>query len=452
MDIFLLFQMVVASLSAVVLYTFIGFIPGTDETSVLVPVSLALVLAGTAPMIILTFFISAIITLNLTNAMPTALVGLPGGVLSSPMIEHALYLKNQGLSTITIKKMAAGSLIGTVVSVPISLLLANLLTPFATVIQPYASLLFVIGAVFLSVIGKHKSLALLSIVPLALLFQSLRHLYWGMGVVPKDTNITTSFFLGITIGPLIISLLSLLNKENRTNMLTDQLKTIAIPKELNKEQSLNPFKILSKQEIKSASLVSFISNFLFVLSPVGLIILFGEAVANRKKDPVEKASTTITSMSALAHSTYLSGIIIPLIALGIPLSPTAIGPGNALFNAPPVFTVTHNLHHLLSRGEFVWAILVGAVISSLISYVIIIRYAGRISQFVLTKIPHEAVLGLFISFILLLAYMDAGLINIFGVLLIGIICGTLNKMGVNYGIQFMTLYAAPWIVEKLATL
>lgn len=452
MDIFLLFQMVVASLSAVVLYTFIGFIPGTDETSVLVPVSLALVLAGTAPMIILTFFISAIITLNLTNAMPTALVGLPGGVLSSPMIEHALYLKNQGLSTITIKKMAAGSLIGTVVSVPISLLLANLLTPFATVIQPYASLLFVIGAVFLSVIGKHKSLALLSIVPLALLFQSLRHLYWGMGVVPKDTNITTSFFLGITIGPLIISLMSLLNKDNRTSMLTDQLKTIAIPKELNKKQSLNPFKILSKQEIKSASLVSFISNFLFVLSPVGLIILFGEAVANRKKDPVEKASTTITSMSALAHSTYLSGIIIPLIALGIPLSPTAIGPGSALFNAPPVFTVTHNLHHLLSRGEFVWAILVGAVISSLISYVIIIRYAGLISQFVLTKIPHEAVLGLFISFILLLAYMDAGLINIFGVLLIGIICGTLNKMGVNYGIQFMTLYAAPWIVEKLAAL
>lgn len=452
MDIFLLFQMVVASLSAVVLYTFIGFIPGTDETSVLVPVSLALVLAGTAPMIILTFFISAIITLNLTNAMPTALVGLPGGVLSSPMIEHALYLKNQGLSTITIKKMAAGSLIGTVVSVPVSLLLANLLTPFATVIQPYASLLFVIGAVFLSVIGKHKSLALLSIVPLALLFQSLRHLYWGMGVVPKDTNITTSFFLGITIGPLIISLMSLLNKDNRTSMLTDQLKTIAIPKELNKKQSLNPFKILSKQEIKSASLVSFISNFLFVLSPVGLIILFGEAVANRKKDPVEKASTTITSMSALAHSTYLSGIIIPLIALGIPLSPTAIGPGSALFNAPPVFTVTHNLHHLLSRGEFVWAILVGAVISSLISYVIIIRYAGLISQFVLTKIPHEAVLGLFISFILLLAYMDAGLINIFGVLLIGIICGTLNKLGVNYGIQFMTLYAAPWIVEKLAAL
>ena len=48
--------------------------------------------------------------------------------------------------------------------------------------------------------------------------------------------------------------------------------------------------------------------------------------------------------------------------------------------------------------------------------------------------------------------MDAGLINIFGVLLIGITCGTLNKMGVNYGIQFMTLYAAPWIIEKIILL
>ena len=95
MDILLLSQMAIASLSAFLLYTFIGFIPGTDETSVLVPVSLALVLSGTPPIIILTFFISAIVTLNLTNAMPTALVGLPGGVLSSPMIEHALFLKNK---------------------------------------------------------------------------------------------------------------------------------------------------------------------------------------------------------------------------------------------------------------------------------------------------------------------------------------------------------------------
>ena len=39
-------MMLMAVLGAVVLYTFIGFVPGTDETSVLAPVTLALVLAG----------------------------------------------------------------------------------------------------------------------------------------------------------------------------------------------------------------------------------------------------------------------------------------------------------------------------------------------------------------------------------------------------------------------
>ncbi|WP_414838918.1 tripartite tricarboxylate transporter permease [Carnobacterium sp. TMP28] len=452
MTILLLSQMILASLSAFLLYTFIGFIPGTDETSVLLPVTLALVLAGASPIIILTFFISAIITLNLTNAMPTALVGLPGGVMSSPMIEHALFLKNKGLSAITIKKMAAGSLIGTVISIPISLIVANLLAPYGTIIQPYAPLLFVSGAVFLSLIGKNKVLALLSIIPLALLFQSLRYLYWGMEVVPRETTITTSFFLGITIGPLIISLFSLLTKEGQLSMLTDQPKAITLSNKMSGKQTLNPLNILTKSELKSASFAAMLANFFFVLSPVGLIILIGGAAGNRKKDLIEKASTSITTMSALAQSTYLSGIIIPLIALGIPLSPTSIGPGNALFNAPPVFTVDNNLHHLLSRSDFVWAILVGALIASSLSYFVINRYAEVISRFVLTKIPHEAVLGLFISFILLLAYMDAGLINIFGVLLIGIVCGSLNKMGVNYGIQFMTLYAAPWIIEKLTLL
>ncbi|MDN6625817.1 MAG: tripartite tricarboxylate transporter permease, partial [Pisciglobus halotolerans] len=185
------------------------------------------------------------------------------------------------------------------------------------------------------------------------------------------------------------------------------------------------------------------------LSPVGLILLFGETIAKRIPDPDEKATTTITAMSALAQSTYISGIIIPLIALGIPLSPTSIGPGSALFNAPPVFTVDNNLFHILSSGEKTVAILVGSILSVGISYFFINRYAGKFSKFILEKVPHEAILGLFIAFILLLAYIDAGLVNIFGVLLIGITCGTLNKLGVNYGVQFMTLYAAPFLIETL---
>lgn len=452
MDSMLIIQMILAALGAVLIYIFIGFIPGTDETSVLMPITLTVVLAGTPPIVVLTFFIAAIVTLNLTNAIPTALVGLPGGVLSSPMLEHSLFLKDKGMSAIAIKKMAAGSLIGTFISIPIALILANILAPFAKNIQVLAPLLFFLGAIFLSIIGKNKILSLLSIIPLAILFMSLRHLYWGIGIVPRTTNITTSFFLGITIGPLMVSLLSLLNKKNRKAMATENMKEIIIPSDAKVGRTLNPVEILTKREIRGASISALIVNFLFVLSPVGLTILLGEAASNRIKDPVDRATTAITTMSALAQATYLSGIIIPLIALGIPLSPTSIGPGSALFNAPPVFTIDNNLHHMLSRTQFVVAILIGAVIAVAITYYVANRFAGRISTFVLKKIPHESILALFISLILLLAYMDAGLINIFGVLLIGITCGTLNKMGVNYGIQFMTLYAAPWIIEKIILL
>lgn len=449
MDFTILFQMVLAVLGAIVLYTFIGFIPGTDETSVLMPVTLAVVLAGTKPIVVLTFFIAAIITLNLMNAIPTALVGLPGGVMSTPMIEHALYLKDQGMAATSIKKMATGSVIGTLVAVPISLLLANVLAPFSELVKDYASLLFVFGAIFLSLIGKNKILALISIIPLALLFQGLRYLYWGIGVLPQEKNVTISFFLGITIGPLIVSLLSLLNKQTRESLPLHEKKEIVLNQVDEKEALRHPLKTITKKEAGTSAVVSILSNFLFFLSPVGLTILFGEAVSNKEKDPVKKASMAITSMSALSHATYLSGVIIPLVALGIPLSPVAVGPANALFNAPPVFTLEHNLHHLLSRSEFIYAIVFAAVITSIITYYIAMKYARKMTAFVLEKIPHEAILGLFIGFILLLAYMDAGFVNIFGVLLVGIVCGTLNKMGVNYGVQFMILYAAPWIATHL---
>ncbi|MHC5227202.1 tripartite tricarboxylate transporter permease [Enterococcus sp. LJL99] len=449
MDFTILFQMVLAVLGAIVLYTFIGFIPGTDETSVLMPVTLAVVLAGTKPIVVLTFFIAAIITLNLMNAIPTALVGLPGGVMSTPMIEHALYLKDQGMAATSIKKMATGSVIGTLVAVPISLLLANVLAPFSESVKDYASLLFVFGAIFLSLIGKNKILALISIIPLALLFQGLRYLYWGIGVLPQEKNVTISFFLGITIGPLIVSLLSLLNKQTRESLPLHEKKEIVLNQVDEKEALRHPLKTITKKEAGTSAVVSFLSNFLFFLSPVGLTILFGEAVSNKERDPVKKASMAITSMSALSHATYLSGVIIPLVALGIPLSPVAVGPANALFNAPPVFTLEHNLHHLLSRSEFIYAIVFAAVITSFITYYIAMKYARKMTAFVLEKIPHEAILGLFIGFILLLAYMDAGFVNIFGVLLVGIVCGTLNKMGVNYGVQFMILYAAPWIATHL---
>lgn len=447
MDTGLLLQVVLASLGATFLYTVIGFIPGTDETAVLMPITLAVVLSGVHPIVVLTFFISAIISLNLMNAMPTLVVGLPGGVLSTPMIEHAMTMKKAVLTHENIRKAAVGALLGVVTAVPTSLLIANLIAPHAEIIKQYANLLFVIGAIFLSLMGKAKLLSLAMIIPLAMLFQSLRTIYWDLGIIPQDKTVTTSFFLGITVGPLLVNLLSFLTKSTREQAETTHLKETLIPTVDHTQQTYNPFKIVKKEESISAVLASFFSTFLFVLSPVGITILLGEIVGKRKSDPLEKASASIITMSALAQSTYLSGIIICVVALGIPLSPAAIGPGGALFTAPPIFSMENNIHHVLSQGEFTFAILLGAILSISLVYYLSLRYATQITTFVLTKIPHEAILGLFIGLVLLLAYMDAGLLNIFGVMLIGFLCGNLNRLGMNYGIQFMTLYAAPYILS-----
>ena len=449
MDVSLLIQLPVAAVAAILLYTFIGFIPGTDETSVLVPVTLALVLAGVSPIVVLTFFIAAIVTLNLTNAIPTALVGLPGGVMSTPMMEESLYLKKRGLAAETIKKMAAGSAIGTVVAIPVSLLIATAITPYAETLREYASLLFVVGAVVLALLGSNRLLSLLAIIPMSLLFQGLLALYRQQGVIPEDGNISISFFLGITIGPLLVSILGLLNRKKREGLPRKAPSEVVISRKEMRGQPLALGNILTRDEAARTGVAALATTPLFFLSPVGLTFLLGRAAEGKTSDPLTKANRGVTAMNGIAHAAYLSGTIIPLLAVGIPLSPVAIGPAQALFNAPPVLTLDNNLHQLLSHGEFITAVVVGALLALVVTYIVAVRYSYRITYFVMRYIPHEAVLGLFVGFILLLAYLDAGVANIFGVLLVGVACGTFNKLGVGYGVQFMTLYASPWIIQNL---
>ena len=183
-------MMLAAVLGAVVLYTFIGFIPGTDETSVLAPVTLAIVLAGAPPQVVLAFFISAIVTLNLMNGIPTALVGLPGGVMSAPLMEHSLFLRGKGLASDTIRKMAVGSTIGTVVSIPLSFALAGLLAPLADPIKAQTNIILAAGAVLLALLGKNRILALISIIPMAILIFVLAYSSVIAAYVYSDTNMS----------------------------------------------------------------------------------------------------------------------------------------------------------------------------------------------------------------------------------------------------------------------
>jgi putative tricarboxylic transport membrane protein len=452
MDITLILQMILAAVIAAVMYTIIGAAPGADETATIAPVTLVLVLSGLNPAVILSFFISAIVACKLIDAVPVSIAGIPAGVMSTPMVEHAMVLKKHGLTDTSIRKIASGAIIGTVVSVPVSLFLAQAIVPFAQVIKQYGDPVFFIGAVLLALMSKSKWTSLVAILPFALLLQGLRYLYWGIGAVPQGTNVFISFFLGITIGPVILALFELLNKAKRDSLERFDKKPIYLKMEDQDKKLPNPFRILTKKEIGYNALASLIGSVTFLLSPVGMTTFFGELFASGTKDPVEKASLAVSTMEALAQATYMAGILIPLIALGIPLSPVAIGPGNPLFNAPPVYTLENNMHHLLTISDFVWATLIGSVIACAITYYVTVRYSRHICAFVFKRIPHEALLGVFFSLVLLLAFMDGGLINIFGVLLIGIVAGTLYRLGVNYGVQFMVLYSAPWIIRTLASL
>lgn len=450
MDPAILIQMLIAAMLGTAIYIIIGIVPGTDETAVIAPITLAVVLAGVEPIVVLTFYMSAIIAHKLTDSVPVAVAGIPGGVMATPMVEHSMVLKKYGQSETSIKKMISGSVIGTLVSLPLSLLLAGFLVQFAQAIKDYANPVLFVGAILLAILSKNRWFSLIIIIPFALLVQGLRHLYWGIGIVPEGQSVFISFFLGITIGPVIVTLLDLFNKEKREN-LTRKGKNQIIFNKTDKEKGFpNPFKILTAREIGYSSLASVIGSITFLFSAVGITTVIGELFSKREKDPVKRSSLAIACMEALANATYISGTLIPLIALGIPLSSVALGPGNALFNAPPIFTQDHNLHHILSFGDFIFGSLIGVGVSLIITYFIVVKYANEICRFVFKWIPHEAILGLFIGLVLLLSFMDAGWINIGGVLLIAIVSGFLYRNGVNLGVQFMILYTAPWLVSVIA--
>lgn len=450
MDPTMILWMIGAAAAGAVAYTFIGVAPGTDETAVLAPVTLALVLAGMPLPAVLAFFISAIVAKQLTNSIPVAVAGIPGGVMAAPMVPHALDLKSEGRASMSIQKMASGSVIGTLVAVPASLALAWTLTPLADTISQYTGQIFLAGAVVLAVMSKGRWIALLVIAPFAAFIQALRSLYETTGVVEVGNSVFISLFLGITIGPMIYNLFELLVDSARRGMGREAPQRIGMVRSAPVTGLANPLRVLDRPELGSAAGAAVLGTLTFFLTPVGMTTLIGETLTSRITDKVKRAARAVSTMDSLSNATYIAGTLVPLIALGVPISPVAIGPANALFNAPPVLTLESNLHHLLSYPEIVIATVIGAVAALAITYQITIKYAEPISEFVFRRIPHEAFLGMFLALVILLAFMDAGLLGIVGVLTLAILAGRLHRWGVNYGVQFMTLYAAPWLITAIA--
>ncbi|WP_339227073.1 tripartite tricarboxylate transporter permease [Oceanobacillus sp. FSL K6-2867] len=445
--------LVIAILLAIlagVIFTLIGLISGSDETAILVPTTLIVVLLGAPPEAVFAFFMSAVLAKHLTHAIPTALMGVPGDTTAAPMLEHANFMRRIGLPHIALRKMISGGIIGAFIALPVSLLFAMFLSQFGTFFQENAGIIFTGAAVLIGYFSKGRWVSILLILPLALVIQGLNL----VSTTILGNGLSISFFLGIAIGPMLTDILLATSDSARSMIKRTKPNEYKLAPEQKSWSGYfpNPFKVLTKKQSAAVGGTSFLSSLTFALSPVGMTSLMGELVGSRIKGQYKKATTSLSTMNGVTESTYVAETIIPLVAFGIPLSPVAIGPAQALFNAPPVFTAdpVNNLHSMMDPIDFLIYGLIGLVIAAVIAYPFSMNFARKATVFVLKRINQEAIIGMFIGIVCLLAFYEGGLVGIVVTFAMAMVGGMLNRfLGVGVGVQFMVFYGSAWIISTV---
>ncbi|MCX8185088.1 MAG: tripartite tricarboxylate transporter permease [Sulfolobales archaeon] len=455
MDPATLILMLALSALSTILYIFIGILPGTDETATMAPIALTLLLIGLDPLVVLAWFMASIAAFKMADSIPVALAGIPGGVMAVPQVPDALVAKDYGLADTVLRKGIAASVVGQVVALAVTLSLSYYLMPagdwlrttdvvFGVKVARWFWLVLA-GLIVLALTSRSKFVALVSIPSLALLIQGLRSVY--------GRPIFISLFLGITIGPMLFELLTMLHRDLRQSLARRGLKEVKLVR--IGEISLNPLKILSREELAHSTLWSAVTSILAtVMSPVGLTILIGDLLRESRKDKIRGAVLAYTVRDAIKNATYVGGTLIPLLVIGVPTGPMAAGPAAPFFQkleslgATPRDVIVSNY----SYPTIVAVLLLATAISFLIAYPILVKYSRRITLAVFRRIPAEALYGLFIAIVLMLSYYDAKVSGIFGTLVVSIVSGALWKLGVSLGVLFMTLVAAPTLVQLLSAL
>ena len=186
-----------------------------------------------------------------------------------------------------------------------------------------------------------------------------------------------------------------------------------------------------------------------------MTVLLGELVGGKRKEFYEKITTVVGVQDAVSNATYIGGLIIPLLAFGLPLSPVALGPAAPLFNAPPVYTIdsVHNLHNYLQVWDYIIYGFIGILGGTLIAYPVSIKKARSWTEKMFRSISHEALIGAFMGLIFMLAFYEAGIMGIVVALCIGLFGGIMhNFFDIHTGVQFMAYYASGWIVTQLLAL
>lgn len=441
---------IILALIAAIVFSLLGLISGTDETAVMVPLTLIVVLLGAPPVAVFTFFMAAMMAKHLTHAIPTALMGIPGDTMATPMMEHASFLRRLGMPHIALRKMISGGVIGAFIALPLALIFAWILSPFGSFFQQYSGVIFTLAAILIGYLSKGRWASVLLIIPMAMLYQGLDFISFST----LDKHLSISFFLGIAIGPMLVDLLIATSNSARTQVTKNEMNTYNLAPDRKAWNGFfpNPFKVLSKKQAGDVVSTASISSATFGLSPVGMTSLMGELVGSRKKGQYNKATSSLAAMNGVTESTYIAETIIPLVAFGIPLSPVALGPAQALFNAPPVFTAdpVHNLHNLMQPIDFLIYGLIGLLIAVLIAYPFSMNYARKATVFIMTRVNQEAIIGMFIGLVIVLSYYEGALVGTIVTFSVAIVVGLLNRfLGVSVGVQFMIYYGSAWMISTL---
>lgn len=439
-----------------VIFAGIGLISGSDETTTLAPLTLLVVLLGVPAPGVLTFFLAGAVAKHMTHAVPTALLGIPGDTMATPLMREANFLRNLGVPHIALRKMISGAVIAALIAVPMAVLFAVLLAPFGDLIKHAAPWVFLAAAIAIAFFSAGRWAAVLTLIPFVMVIVGLQSLTGQYGV-----KLSVSYFLGIAIGPLIAALFSMLAPAEREKMRRNDVRTFSLSPDVKTWGGFfpNPLKVLDRQQSGWTAITAAISSATFVFSPVAMTVIMGEVVGARIKHVYHRLTTVITARNGVTESTYIAEALIPLIAFGLPLSPVAAGPAAPLFNAPPRFTVdsatgqVNNLHSLLNTWEFLGYGLLAVVIAILIAYPFTMNYAHRAASYVSRKISHEAVISTFVGLILVIGIWEGGLLGLLVIITVGLLGGFLSRfLGFNIGVQFMGYYTAVLTVPALIAL
>src|SRR5699024_6730030 len=144
------------ALLAAVLFTGIGLISGTDETAIVAPLPLLVILIRVPPAGVIAFFLAAIISTPISHAVPTTLLGTPGDTTALPVRPAAPLLRSLGMPHVALQTAFSGGVLSAITASPLSIIFALGLTRSAEAIGAAAPWIFGAAAVLVADTSKGK--------------------------------------------------------------------------------------------------------------------------------------------------------------------------------------------------------------------------------------------------------------------------------------------------------